>query len=99
MTVTLAPATAGDAEALVALRIAAMRASLERIGRFDPGRARERFLAGFSPAHTRHIVVAGERVGFVVVKPRWTGWGAGCGSALCVAAMPTAFIRATGLSR
>ena len=69
MTVTLAPATAGDAEALVALRIAAMRASLERIGRFDPGRARERFLAGFSPAHTRHIVVAGERVGFVVVKP------------------------------
>ncbi len=69
MTVTLGPSTAGDAEALVALRIAAMRESLERIGRFDPVRARERFLAGFSPAHTRHIVVAGERVGFVVVKP------------------------------
>lgn len=45
-----------------------MRDSLERIGRFDPVRARERFRAGFSPAHTRHIVVDGIRVGFVVVK-------------------------------
>ena len=60
---------AGDAEALVALRILAMRESLERIGRFDPARARERFLSGFSPEHTRHILVGGERAGFVVVKP------------------------------
>jgi len=37
-------------EALVAIRIAAMRESLERIGRFDRQRARERFLAGFDPA-------------------------------------------------
>jgi GNAT superfamily N-acetyltransferase len=62
-------AQAGDAEALVALRILAMRESLERIGRFDPARARERFLSGFSPEHTRHILVGGERAGFVVVKP------------------------------
>ncbi|ROZ78351.1 GNAT family N-acetyltransferase [Ramlibacter sp. WS9] len=62
-------ARAEDAEALAALRVAAMRESLERIGRFDPVRARERFLGGFAPEHTRHIVVAGERVGFVVVKP------------------------------
>lgn len=68
--IVLAPAAPGDAEALVALRIEAMRESLERIGRFDPLRARERFLAGFSPAHTRHIHVEGERVGFVVVKPQ-----------------------------
>ena len=59
-----------DAEALVALRIAAMRDSLERIGRFDPVRARERFLSGFSPDHTRHIEVDGQRVGFVAVKPQ-----------------------------
>lgn len=66
----LVPATADDAEALVALRIAAMRESLERLGRFDPQRARDRFLAGFEPACTRHVVVEGERVGFVVVRER-----------------------------
>lgn len=47
-----------------------MRASLERIGRFDPQRARERFRAGFSPAHTKHIVAAGQSVGFFVAKPQ-----------------------------
>ncbi|MDQ8023699.1 MAG: GNAT family N-acetyltransferase [Moraxellaceae bacterium] len=52
----------------MALRIAAMRESLERIGRFDPQRARERFLATFDPAATRHIVREGERVGFVVLR-------------------------------
>lgn len=62
-------AEASDFESLVALRIEAMRESLERIGRFDPARARERFRSGFLPEHTRHIVVDGERVGFVVLKP------------------------------
>ena len=62
-----------DAEALVALRILAMRDSLERIGRFDPVRSRERFLSAFSPQHTRHILVDGERAGFVVVKPDGDG--------------------------
>jgi len=66
--VNLEPAIQSDFEALVAIRIEAMRESLERIGRFDPARARERFLAGFSPESTRHIVVAGKRVGFVVTK-------------------------------
>jgi ribosomal protein S18 acetylase RimI-like enzyme len=69
MRVGLVAVSAGDVEALVALRIAAMRESLKRIGRFDPVRARERFVAGFSAAHTRHIEAGGERVGFVVVKP------------------------------
>jgi len=49
-------ATADDAEDLVAIRIAAMRESLERLGRFDLQRARDRFLAGFEPALTRHVV-------------------------------------------
>jgi GNAT superfamily N-acetyltransferase len=68
--IELSAAAAGDLEELVALRIEAMRESLERVGRFDPARARERFAAGFSPEHTRHIVVANGRVGFVVVKPQ-----------------------------
>jgi GNAT superfamily N-acetyltransferase len=63
-----APVDAADADTLVALRIAAMRESLERIGRFDPQRARERFLSTFAPELTRHLVVGGERVGFVVVR-------------------------------
>ena len=60
---------ASEAEELVALRVEAMRESLERVGRFDPARARERFLSGFFPEHTRHIEVGGHRVGFVAVKP------------------------------
>ena len=67
--ITLFGALAEDFEALVAIRIEAMRESLERIGRFDPVRARERFLAGFEPEHTRHIVAHGQHVGFVVTKP------------------------------
>ena len=68
--VSLTPVEPGDAEALVQLRIEAMRESLERIGRFDPARARERFLSGFSPEHTRHIEFEGRRAGFVVVRPQ-----------------------------
>jgi GNAT superfamily N-acetyltransferase len=46
-----------------------MRESLKRIGRFDPSRARNRFLASFSPAHTRHVLLDGKRVGFFALKP------------------------------
>lgn len=66
----LRPADEGDFEALLALRMAAMRESLERLGRFDPQRARERLSRGFLPAYTRHILKDGELVGFVVVVPR-----------------------------
>jgi GNAT superfamily N-acetyltransferase len=66
--ITLCAVNPDDAEALAALRVLAMRESLERIGRFDPIRARERFLSGFSPQHTRQILVGGERAGFLVVK-------------------------------
>lgn len=69
-TIALTAAHSDDAEQLLALRIAAMRDSLTRIGRFDPQRARERFLSGYAPAYTRHIEVAGRRVGFVVVRPQ-----------------------------
>ncbi|MEN2397108.1 GNAT family N-acetyltransferase [Pseudomonas halotolerans] len=65
---TLIPAQQSDLDDLVAIRIEAMRESLERVGRFDPVRARERFLGSFEPGCTRHIVVTGERVGLVVIK-------------------------------
>lgn len=66
---TLVSATEADFEELVALRIDAMRESLERVGRFDPARARERFRAGFSAEYTRHVMVNQQRAGFVAVKP------------------------------
>ena len=69
MEVGFARTERGDAETLVRMRIDAMRESLERISRFDPERARERFLNGFDPAQCRFILVNGEPAGFVQVKP------------------------------
>lgn len=66
-------ASAYDLEQLVLLRVEAMRESLERLGRFDEARARERFASGFEPARTRHVLVDGRRVGVVVVKPHPQG--------------------------
>lgn len=66
----LAPAHDDDFEALQSLRMAAMRESLQLLGRYDPQRARERLSRAFEPAHTRHILLDGERVGFVVLLPR-----------------------------
>src|SRR6188768_1265969 len=71
--VSYEPATAHDLDELVELRIEAMRESLEQLGRFDPARARERFASGFEPAYTRHVLLDGQRVGFVVLKPH-PGW-------------------------
>jgi ribosomal protein S18 acetylase RimI-like enzyme len=66
--VILVPAQQSDSDSLVSIRIEAMRESLERVGRFDPIRARERFISSFEPRNTHHIDVSGKRVGFVVVK-------------------------------
>jgi len=52
---TLAPVALSDFDAMVAIRVEALRESLERLGRFDPVRARERLAAGFAPEHMRHI--------------------------------------------
>lgn len=71
--VSFVPAAAADANELAELRVEAMRESLERVGRFDPVRARERFLSSFTPENTRHIVWSGSRVGFVVVKQQGEG--------------------------
>lgn len=68
-TITLRPVSQGDGESLAELRVVAMRESLEAVGRFDPERARSRFLSGFVPEYTREILVDGMCVGFVVVRP------------------------------
>ena len=59
-----------DFERLVALRIETMRPSLERIGRFDPERARQRFRDSFRPGHTRLILTDdGALAGCVALGP------------------------------
>ncbi|HEX2012168.1 MAG TPA: GNAT family N-acetyltransferase [Roseateles sp.] len=63
------PVVPGDFEPMLELRIAALRESLERLGRFDPQRARERLQAGFAPEYMQHICVDGERIGYVTLRP------------------------------
>ena len=58
-----------DFDAMVALRIDALRESLERLGRFDPNRARERLASGFAPKYMQHIELEGQRVGFMTLRP------------------------------
>lgn len=67
------PATQADFEALLALRIDAMRDSLERLGRFDPERARERLRGTFRPECTWHIEADGDRIGFYCLRPDGEG--------------------------
>ena len=74
MNIAFSDTTRSDTDTLVAIRIAAMRESLERIGRFDPQRARERFLASFDPALCRFIEVDGIRSGFFLVRPQADHW-------------------------
>ena len=68
MDITYINTTFEDADDLVDIRIAAMRESLERIGRFDPQRARERFISSFEPENTKYIVLDNSKIGFVMVK-------------------------------
>ncbi len=66
--ITFAPVAAGDFDELLAIRIAAMRESLERVGRFDPQRARERLQRSFYPAASEFILLDGERLGFYTLR-------------------------------
>lgn len=57
-----------DFDALIELRIAAMRESLERIGRFDPARGRERLRRTFAPSATEWIVYGDAKIGFYAMR-------------------------------
>ncbi|WP_230195179.1 GNAT family N-acetyltransferase [Streptomyces coriariae] len=63
------PATADDVEAVAEVRAVAMRADLERLGRYDEHRVRQRLRDGFIPAHTRIIEVNGTLAGCVALRP------------------------------
>ncbi|UQV44858.1 GNAT family N-acetyltransferase [Janthinobacterium lividum] len=67
---TFVPASLADGEALASLRVAAMRESLERIGRYDPQRACQRFLATFDPDCTWQLRHGDALAGFYVLRPQ-----------------------------
>ncbi|GAA4520446.1 GNAT family N-acetyltransferase [Actinoallomurus oryzae] len=71
----LRPAEPADVEAIAELRAIVMRPDLERLGRFDEHRVRQRLRDSFSPRHTSVIVVDGALAGSVTVRPaeggRW----------------------------
>ncbi|ARP84326.1 hypothetical protein CAL12_02630 [Bordetella genomosp. 8] len=46
-----------------------MRESLERVGRFDPDRARQRLRATYAPHDTVTILRDGHRIGFYTLRP------------------------------
>lgn len=71
--VTFAPVSAADFEELADIRVAAMRESLERVGRFDPVKARQRLRNSFSPNHTRGIIFEEKKAGFYSVRPSTEG--------------------------
>ncbi|MEU3491987.1 GNAT family N-acetyltransferase [Kitasatospora cineracea] len=56
---TLRPATAADLEPLAELRAAAMRPDLERLGRYDEHRVRQRLRDAYRPEHTSVVEVPG----------------------------------------
>jgi len=67
-------ATPRDAEWLADLKAAAMRSDLERLGRWDRGRARARFLESYVPATTRVVVVDNEDMGCITARPELDAW-------------------------
>ncbi|MBM9504230.1 GNAT family N-acetyltransferase [Actinacidiphila acididurans] len=63
------PAQASDVEAVAELRAVVLRADLERLGRYDGQRVRQRLRDGFDPAHTWVIEVGGAFAGCVALRP------------------------------
>nr|WP_315233966.1 GNAT family N-acetyltransferase [uncultured Albidiferax sp.] len=70
----LHPVVTEDFESMLELRNAAMRESIERVGRYTPERSRERLRAAFAPEHMQHLLApGGERMGYVTVVPEQSG--------------------------
>ncbi|WP_198169102.1 GNAT family N-acetyltransferase [Herbidospora daliensis] len=65
----LRPASPDDVEAVAELRAVVLRADLERLGRYDGRRVRQRLRDGFVPGHTWTIEVGGAFAGCVAMRP------------------------------
>lgn len=69
----LRSAELADVEAIAELRATVMRPDLERLGRFDEHRVRQRLRDTFSPQHTLVIVADGAFAGCVTLRPAEDG--------------------------
>jgi len=65
---------ASDFDELAALRLASMRESLERVGRFDPERSRARLQRSFYPEDSAFIALDGQPVGFYTFRAASNGY-------------------------
>jgi GNAT superfamily N-acetyltransferase len=63
------PASVADIEAVAELRAVVLRPDLERLGRYDEHRVRQRLRDGFDPSYTWVIEVSGAFAGCVALRP------------------------------
>lgn len=70
---TLRPAVTTDLEVLAELRALVLRADLERLGRYDEHRARQRLRDSFSPEFTSIILASGGLAGCITLRPDGDG--------------------------
>jgi len=64
----LRPSTTADATWIAELRAVVLLDDLDRFGRYDPVRVRQRFLDAFDPASTSVIVIDGEDAGSIALR-------------------------------
>jgi GNAT superfamily N-acetyltransferase len=70
----LRPASAADVEPVAELRAVVMRPDLERLGRYDGHRVRQRLRDAFDPAHTWVVEAGGAFAGCVALRPADGGY-------------------------
>lgn len=70
---TLRAATPADVEVIVELRAVVLRPDLERLGRFDEHRVRQRFRDAFVERHMSIIMAEGRFAGCVALRPAADG--------------------------
>ncbi|MEV0649655.1 GNAT family N-acetyltransferase [Phytomonospora sp. NPDC050363] len=73
ITWSLRPAVAEDVEPIAEMRAVVMRPDLERLGRFDEHRVRQRLRDHFAPEHTSVIETGGAFAGCVALRPAGDG--------------------------
>ncbi|MDH6518329.1 GNAT superfamily N-acetyltransferase [Streptomyces sp. SAI-208] len=69
----LRPATTADVEPIAELRAVVMRPDLERLGRFDEERVRQRFRDAFVAEHLSVVEAEGRFAGCVALRPAEDG--------------------------
>lgn len=70
----LRPALPDDVEAIAELRAVVMRPDLERLGRYDEHRVRQRLRDAYAPEHTSVVEADGAFAGCVTLRPAEDGW-------------------------